>query len=164
MTDGEDSDVDFGETLPDGTYDEPLGEDYPDDTPDVSAPDVSAPEVEAPRVEPPTAEAPSPSDPATRTNPESRTDELQALAADVDPEFKVLFWKLVLLYKLGIIGLALGTLLTVFGSHPTRGPALAIGGAGLVVYAMVLTRRGKARLDAGEFDLDTDATTEEPSQ
>jgi hypothetical protein len=123
--------------------DEPLAEDrHPDES------EVGAPTVEQPRAERPTAEVPE--------VPSTRTEELREQAADVDPAFKTLFWKLVLMYKLAIIGLTLGILLSVFGSHPTRAPALAVGGTVLLLYAMVQTYRGKARLDAGEFDLDSE--------
>jgi hypothetical protein len=134
--------------------DEPLAEDrQPDES------EVGAPTVERPRAQRPTAEVPE--------SPSTRTEELRDQAADVDPAFKTLFWKLVFMYKLAIIGLTLGLLLSVFGSHPTRGPALAVGGAVLLLYALGQTYRGKARLDAGEFDLDSegsDRDTDEPTE
>jgi len=135
--------------------DEPLAEDRQSD----GESEIGAPTVERPRAERPTAEVPEP--------PSTRTEELREQADAVDPAFKTLFWKLVLTYKLAIIGLTLGILLSVFGSHPTRGPALAVGGAVLLLYAMVQTYRGKARVDAGEFDLDSgDCTpdTDEPTE
>jgi hypothetical protein len=98
-------------------------------------------EVETPRPKRPTTEVPTP-----------RTEELRAKSTDVDPGVRRLFWKLIALYKVAILGFVLGVLFWVFGSHPTRGPALVVGGTVLFVYALVLTRRGKARLDDGEFE------------
>lgn len=123
--------------------DEPLPEDRAGDAGE------EATRVETPEVESPSARVPTPSAPA------SRGKELEALAADVDPEFKALFWKLVVLYKVGIVGLTLGVLLAVTGTFPTRGSILAAGAVAVLLYAVARTRRGKARLDAGEFDLET---------
>lgn len=123
--------------------DEPLPEDRSGGADEENGPEVAAPEVESPSANVPTPTAPA-----------SRGEELEAIAADVDPAFKALFWKLVVLYKVGIIGLTLGVLLAVTGTFPTRGTILAVGGVVLLAYALVRTRRGKHRLDAGEFDLD----------
>lgn len=121
-----------------------LDEPLPEDRQSGGTGDIS---VDTPRPERPTTEVPTP-----------RTQELRSKSADVDPALKRLFWKLVALYKVAIIGLVLGVLFWVFGSHPTRGPALVVGGAVLLVYALVLTRRGKARLEAGEFERTEDST------
>lgn len=113
---------------------------------------ASAPAVEVPLAERPGTEVAEPSSPSTRTA------ELQARAAEVDPEFKLLFWKLVLLYKLGVVGLSLGVMLWAFTPHPTHGSALTAGGVAVLAYAAVRTYRGKARLDAGGFDLGSEGS------
>ncbi|MFC7073319.1 hypothetical protein ACFQJ7_01100 [Halovenus rubra] len=123
--------------------DEPLAEDRQSEESG-----VAVPTAERPHAERPSADVPDP--------PSTRTEELRTQASDVDPAFKTLFWKLVFLYKIAVLGLTLGILLWVFDSHPTRGPALTVGGVLLFLYAIELTRRGKARLDAGEFDLETE--------
>lgn len=136
VTDGDDR---FGE------LDEPLSEDRTTESSNESAPSVDTPETETPTTTVPTASVPS-----------TRAEELEERAADVDPQLKALFWKLVLLYKLGLIGLAVGAVLVFLGDYPTRGSLLVAGSVALLLYAVVQTRQGKARLDAGEFDLDTD--------
>jgi len=133
-----------------GSFDEPLSEDAADSPGDV--PDAAAPSVEPPRPDTPTAEAPvSGESPATRLR--DRYD-------DADPEFKTLFWKLVALYKLGIVGLTLGSLILLFDAHPTAGPVLLLGGLAFVGHALYLTREGKSRLDDGDFDFDTENAPE----
>jgi len=79
---------------------------------------------------------------------------------DVDPGLSQLFWKLVLLYKLSVIGTSLGALLVVFEQGPDIGPELLAGGLALFGYSLYLTRRTKARIDAGEFH---DKPGEEPA-
>lgn len=136
--------------------DEPLAEDRQSEgegDDEADPPAVEAPEVETPRTAVPTTSVPS-----------TRAEELEAQAADVDPNFKALFWKLVLLYKLGLIGLTIGVLLTASGLYPTRGPVLVAGSVVLLLYAVVRTRQGKGRLDAGEFDLDTEESGEYSKQ
>jgi len=73
-------------------------------------------------------------------------------AADVDTGLRVLFWKLVFLYKFSILGTSLGILLLVFEPGSGAGPPLLVGGLALLGYTLYQTRRGKQRLDAGEFD------------
>ncbi len=128
--------------------DEPLAEDRQADS-DGSGEEADASGVETPRAEVPTTKIPETPVPSTRAA------ELEERATDVDPTFKALFWKLVLLYKLGLIGLTIGVLLLASGLYPARGQLLTAGSVGLLLYAAVLTYQGKARLDAGEFDLDT---------
>jgi len=70
---------------------------------------------------------------------------------DIDSGLSQLFWKLVLLYKLSVIGTSLGAMLVVFDRGPSVGPELLAGGLVLLGYSLYLTRRGKARIDAGEF-------------
>jgi len=71
-----------------------------------------------------------------------------------DTEVAALFWKLVLLYKLSIIGGTLGVLLLVFDQGPDVGLELVVGGVVLFGYSLYATRRGKKRIEAGEFDGD----------
>jgi len=96
-------------------------------------------------------DVPAPDEPGPSTDPAD---------GSVDPELRVLFWKLVLLYKVAILGGTLGVLLVVFDQGPAVGPELLAGAALLFGYALYATRRGKERVDAGEFDdesPDTDA-------
>ena len=139
MNDGDD---------PFGDLDEPFAEDRqhrPGEVPEAKSPDVEVPKAEVPAPEAPSPEVPS-------TNP----DRLTARYNDADPQFKALFWKLVVLYKFGLMGLTFGLLLLVFGADSTWGTTLAVGGGGLLVYALYLTHRGQRRLDAGEFEHDID--------
>jgi hypothetical protein len=128
-----------------GSFDEPLSEDSEERAGEV--PDPAAPTIEPPRPETPTAEAPEPG--------ESHASRLQDRYDSADPEFKTLFWKLVVLYKFGIVGLSLGALILLFDAHPTAGPVLLLGGLAFGAHALYLTYRGKTRLDAGEFDFET---------
>jgi hypothetical protein len=108
-------------------------------TPEVSAPEPSGPEVSAPEPSVPEVSAPEPPSPDID-------------AADVDTGLRVLFWKLVFLYKFSILGTSLGILLLVFEPGSGAGPPLPVGGLALLGYTLYQTRRGKQRLDAGEFD------------
>jgi hypothetical protein len=118
-----------------------------------SAP-TEAPTAERPTVETPTAEVPSPETPST--DPEV----LQEHASEVDTDFRVLFWKIVFVYKFGLIGATLGALLIAFEGMYTEGGPLTVGGVALVAYGLYLTWRGKRRVDAGEFDMDVEDDTE----
>jgi hypothetical protein len=71
---------------------------------------------------------------------------------DVDPELRVVFWKLVLLYKITIIGATLGVLLLVFEKGPDVGPELLAGALALLGYTLYATKRSKKRIDSGEFE------------
>lgn len=93
--------------------------------------------------------APQPRDP-TPSPPEPPSPSVNY--ADADPDLKATFWKLILLYKLSFIGLALGALLVAFETRPSSGGALFAGAAGLLAYTVYTTKRTKERLDAGEFD------------
>lgn len=79
---------------------------------------------------------------------------------DIDPDLSQMFWKLVLLYNFSVIGTTLGVLLLVFDKGPNVGPELLAGGLVLLGYSVFLTRRAKARIDAGEFH---DDSGEEPT-
>lgn len=70
---------------------------------------------------------------------------------DIDPGLRRLFLKLALLYKTSIIGVTLGALFLVFEKGPAVGPELLAGSLCLLVYTLHLTRRGKERIDTGEF-------------
>lgn len=83
---------------------------------------------------------------------ELRPDEPAATGRSAPPGLKKLFWKLVLLYKVALIGVTLGVLLVVFGVDESRGGALVLGGLALLGYALYLTKRGKTRVEDGEFD------------
>lgn len=71
--------------------------------------------------------------------------------ADVDPELRTLFWKLVLLYKLTVFGGTLGALLLVFDRGPNVGLELFGGAVVLLGYTLYRTGQAKTRIDAGEF-------------
>jgi len=117
----------------------------PDPTP--SAPDDPSPE--APEQETPSPEIPSPAD----------------SYGDADPALRAGFWKLVLLFKLAIIGLTLGSLIAWFRADYVLGGQLLFGGGALFLYGVYRTRDLKRRLDAGEFDrgeADTEAAGEDP--
>ena len=70
----------------------------------------------------------------------------------VDPQLKVLFWKLVLLYKVSLLGVTLGSLLVVFDTYATTGTQVLAGSLLLLIYTLYQTKRGKTRIDAGEFE------------
>ena len=71
--------------------------------------------------------------------------------ADVDPELRALFWKLMLLYKLTVFGGTLGALLLVFDRGPNVGLELFGGAFVLFGYTLYRTGRAKTRIDTGEF-------------
>jgi hypothetical protein len=79
---------------------------------------------------------------------------------DIDAGLLRMFWKLVLLYKFSLIGTTLGALLVAFEQGPNVGPELLAGGLAVLGYSLYLTRRAKARIDAGEFH---DEPREEPT-
>lgn len=91
----------------------------------------------APEIDPP--EGPTPDSPGS------------AAAADADRELRVLFARLVLLYKVGILATSLGALLFVFDRGPAVGTELLAGGLVMLGYALYETKRGKDRIDSGEF-------------
>lgn len=126
-----------------GELDEPFAEDRREAADENT---TSAPEVEAPRPEVPSTDVPTPEAPSTDP------DRLTERYSDADPEFKALFWKLILLYKVGLIGFWVGLLMVGFGVRTVWGTALTVGGGVALLYAILLTRRAKARLDAGEYD------------
>lgn len=75
--------------------------------------------------------------------------ELDATAADT--ELKVLFGRLVLLYKVSMLGTTLGVLFVVFDRGPDIGVELLAGGLVLLAYTLYETKRGKDRVESGEF-------------
>jgi hypothetical protein len=77
--------------------------------------------------------------------------------AEVNPELRVLFWKLVLLYKVTVIGGSLGVLFLIFDKGPDVGLELFAGSLALLVYSLYVTKQSKERIDAGEFDSDDSA-------
>jgi len=95
-------------------------------------------------------EAPSPADP-------SEVDY-----SDIDPELRQLFWKLVLVVKVALISLTLGTLFLTLGDSPRLGTQLLAFGAILISYGVYQYRKSKTRIDSDEFDpIRADGDTEE---
>lgn len=72
--------------------------------------------------------------------------------SDVETGLKTLFWKLVLLYKVSLLGLSLGILLVGFGVSYSLGVPLLLGSLAFFAYTLFRTKRGKRRLEAGEFE------------
>lgn len=89
--------------------------------------------------------------------------------SNADPALQTWFWKVVLLLKLSIIGVTLGSLLLYFRADFDRGGPLLAGGLVLFAYTVREARQLKARADAGEFEHDTaddssdDSTVGEPA-
>jgi hypothetical protein len=119
------------------------GEEDAAETDGSSVPEAAVPEVSPPEVSPPEVSAPEPPSPDVDYE-------------DADTGLKVLFWKLVLLYKAAILGTSLGALFLVFEPGSGVGLPLFVGGVGLLGYTLYQTRRGKQRIDAGEFDTEGD--------
>lgn len=126
--------------------DSPFDSDEADDDP-LEPFDLETTEPSVPTPEDPTPSAPEPSTPSGD--------------GTVDPALKTLFWKLVLLYKASILGTTLGALLVGFGVSVRHGAPLLAGSLVLLAYTLYLTKRSKARIDAGEFDVDAE---EEPDE
>lgn len=99
---------------------------------------ATAPEIDQPSV-------PSPTD---ADGPE---DDLPS-STEVDTGLRTMFWKLVFLYKFALLGLTLGALLLVFDAGPDVGAELLAGSLALFGYTIYRTKRGKERVEAGEFD------------
>jgi len=91
-----------------------------------------------------------PRDP-TPTPPEA--PDTASRYGDVDPDLRGLFWKLVVVFNLALFAVSLGAMLLVFRGNVTTGGALFLGGAAALVYGVYGYRRGKARLDRGEFEI-----------
>ena len=70
----------------------------------------------------------------------------------VSPQLKTLFWKLVLFYKVSLRGVTLGLLLVVFDTYATTGRQVLVGSLIFLAYTLYQTKRGKSRIDAGEFE------------
>ena len=92
-------------------------------------------------------EAPSPPD------PNADLPDSVANYEDVDPGLRTLFWKLVVLYKVGLLATSLGGLLFVFRGSTLGLRAFALGSV-VLAYAVYRTYRSKRRLDEEEFDHD----------
>jgi hypothetical protein len=121
------------------------GEDDGEEVDESSVPDVPEPG-------PPVPEAPDPESSIPDVTPDTDPE-------DVDTGLRIMFWRLVFLYKFAIIGTTLGVLLLVFERGPDVGLPLLVGGLVLFAYTLYQTKRGKERLDAGEFDTgDADET------
>jgi hypothetical protein len=100
------------------------------------------------------------SDPVTGLADVDTNPGAELADTEVDPELRTMFWKLVVLYKLAIIGTTLGVLLLVFDRGPAVGPELLGGSVVLLAYTLYLTKRGKERIDAGEFHDSDDGGTD----
>lgn len=108
---------------------------------DTEPPDPTPSTPEDPSPETPEQETPSPDIPSPADNYEN-----------ADPELRAGFWKLVLLFKLAIIGLTVGSLIAWFEADYVLGGQLLFGGGTLFLYAAYQAHDFKRRLDAGEFD------------
>lgn len=70
-----------------------------------------------------------------------------------DPALKTQFWKLVFVYKVGILATCIGGTVAVFRGSTVAAQVTAVGLVTLG-YALYETRSLKRRADAGEFDHD----------
>jgi hypothetical protein len=75
----------------------------------------------------------------------------------VDPELRAGFWKLVALLKIAIIVLTIGGLVALFRADYELAARLLIPGTMVFGYACYRAYRLKTRIDAGEFEHDLDA-------
>jgi hypothetical protein len=87
--------------------------------------------------------------------PEPSIPSVDTDASAADPALRAMFWKLVLLYKVAILGVTIGVLLVAFDTRAGAGIRLLAGAVLLLGYTLYRTYRNKQRLDAGEFH-DTD--------
>ena len=87
--------------------------------------------------------------------PEPSIPSVDTDASAADPALRAMFWKLVLLYKIAILGVTIGVLLVAFDTRAGAGIRLLAGAVLLLGYTLYRTYRNKQRLDAGEFH-DTD--------
>lgn len=96
--------------------------------------------------------------------PGQESPSLEQTASNVDPELQAQFWKIVLLLKLSIIGITVGTLLLIF--LPTFAGSLPVLLAGLVLFAYTVRegRQFKAHAAAGTFDDTGESTSEGTDQ
>lgn len=122
--------------------DSPFDSDDADDDP-LEPFDLETTEPSVPSPDDPTPSAPEPSTPSGD--------------GTVDPTLKTLFWKLVLLYKASLLGVTLGALLVGFGVSVKHGAPLLVGSLVLLGYTIYLTIRTQRRVEAGEFDLESEA-------
>ncbi|QLH84505.1 DUF7322 domain-containing protein [Halosimplex pelagicum] len=93
-------------------------------------PEVDVPEVEVPSVE-------------------TNHDDFDA---DVDPELRRTFWRLVVVFDVALLALSLGPMFVYFrGDWETGGPLFALGAISFA-YGVLTYRRYRADDDAGEPD------------
>jgi len=86
---------------------------------------------------------------------EESTDESMGLSSEnAPPELKTMFWKLVLFYKVSLIGVTLGALLVLFDVRADNGMMVLLGSLALLGYTLYLSWRGKHRVEEGEFETD----------
>lgn len=98
-----------------------------------------------------------PSSPAESLLATGTTDDAPGVSASL----RAMFWKLVILYKIAILGLTLGILLVVTDTYATMGARVLGGSILLLAYALYRTRRNKQRLAKGAFSGDEDETGDE---
>jgi len=98
-------------------------------------------------------DAPADVDVGTEFDTADETDRFgsELEATEADTELKVLFGRLVLLYKLSMLGTTLGVLLFLFDRGPDVGVELLAGGLVLLAYSLYETKCGKDRVESGEF-------------
>lgn len=103
-------------------------------------------ETAADELGPPSPEVPDPAGTLDRPDMAESYDR-------ADPALKTQFWKLVFVYKIGILATGLGgTAALVRGS--TLAAQVTVIGLVTLGYALYETRNLKRRADAGEFDHD----------
>lgn len=96
---------------------------------------------------------------------EETGDESMGLSSEnAPPGLKTLFWKLVLFYKVAIIGVTVGALLVIFDVRAESGMMVLFGGLLVFAYTLFLSWRGKRRVERGEFETDEDGKDSEEAE
>lgn len=113
-----------------------------------------------PEVDEPDGEQSGPSTPEVH-DPTSSVEIPDTTASynKADPVLKAQFWKLVLVYKVGILATSLGAVVVYFRGSTLAAQAAALGVVTLA-YALYETRNLKGRVDAGEFEHDDPGVVE----
>lgn len=81
---------------------------------------------------------------------------------DVHPRIRFHFWRLLLVFNVALLGLALGPVLVVFDGNRALGVPVFAGGVLLFAYGLYRYRDAKAEIDAiveGDDDGDDQAET-----
>jgi len=79
-------------------------------------------------------------------------------AANAPPKLRLLFWRLVVLFNVALVAVAVGVMLIAFGTDPTLGTQVLLVGLVLSVYGYYRYR--EAREEVGEL-VGTDAPEED---